>query len=68
MNMINATVGATVETAIKDSVPDLASKDTATIKKTYNNSPKLQQSVKEVLNLPQTIPDYDALVSAIVYQ
>lgn len=68
MNMINATVGATVETAIKDSVPDLASKDTATIKKTYNNSPKLQQSVKEVLNLPQTIPDYDALVSAIVDQ
>lgn len=68
MNMINATVGATVETAIKDRVPDLASKDTATIKKTYNNSPKLQQSVKEVLNLPQTIPDYDALVSAIVDQ
>lgn len=68
MNMINATVGATVETAIKDSVPDLESKDTATIKKTYNNSPKLQQSVKEVLNLPQTIPDYDALVSAIVDQ
>lgn len=68
MNMINATVGATVETAIKDSVPDLASKDTATIKKTYNNSPKLQQSVKEVLKLPQTIPDYDALVSAIVNQ
>lgn len=68
MNMINATVGATVETAIKDGVPDLASKDTATIKKTYNNSPKLQQSVKEVLNLPQTIPDYDALVSAIVDQ
>lgn len=68
MNIINATVGATVETAIKDSVPDLASKDTATIKKTYNNSPKLQQSVKEVLNLPQTIPDYDALVSAIVDQ
>lgn len=68
MNMINATVGATVETAIKDSVLDLASKDTATIKKTYNNSPKLQQSVKEVLNLPQTIPDYDALVSAIVDQ
>lgn len=68
MNMINATVGATVETAIKDSVPDLASKDTATIKKTYNNSPKLQQSVKEVLNLPQTIPDYDALVSVIVDQ
>lgn len=68
MNMINATVGATVETAIKDSVSDLASKDTATIKKTYNNSPKLQQSVKEVLNLPQTIPDYDALVSAIVDQ
>lgn len=68
MNMINATVGATVETAIKDSVPNLASKDTATIKKTYNNSPKLQQSVKEVLNLPQTIPDYDALVSAIVNQ
>lgn len=68
MNMINATVGATVETAIKDSVPDLASKDTATIKKTYNNSPKLQQSVKEVLNLPQTIPDYDALVRAIVDQ
>lgn len=68
MNMINATVGATVETAIKDSVPDLASKDTAKIKKTYNNSPKLQQSVKEVLNLPQTIPDYDALVSAIVDQ
>lgn len=68
MNMINATVGATVETAIKDSVPNLASKDTATIKKTYNNSPKLQQSVKEVLNLPQTIPDYDALVSAIVDQ
>lgn len=68
MNMINATVGATVETAIKDSVPDLASKDTATIKKIYNNSPKLQQSVKEVLNLPQTIPDYDALVSAIVDQ
>lgn len=68
MNMINATVGATVETAIKGSVPDLASKDTATIKKTYNNSPKLQQSVKEVLNLPQTIPDYDALVSAIVDQ
>lgn len=68
MNMIDATVGATVETAIKDSVPDLASKDTATIKKTYNNSPKLQQSVKEVLNLPQTIPDYDALVSAIVDQ
>lgn len=33
MNMINATVGATVETAIKGSVPDLASKDTATIKK-----------------------------------
>lgn len=68
MNMINATVGATVETAIKDNVPNLASKDTATIKKTYNNSPKLQQSVKEVLNLPQTIPDYDALVSAIVDQ
>ena len=68
MNMINATVGATVETAIKDSVPNLASKDTATIKKTYNNSPKLQQSVKEVLNLPQIIPDYDALVSAIVDQ
>lgn len=68
MNMINATVGATVETAIKDSVPNLASKDTATIKKTYNNSPKLQQSVKEVLNLPQAIPDYDALVSAIVDQ
>lgn len=68
MNMINATVGATVETAIKDSVPNLASKDTATIKKTYNNSPKLQQSVKEVLNLPLTIPDYDALVSAIVDQ
>ena len=68
MNMINATVGATVETAIKDSVPNLASKDTATIKKTYNNSPKLQQSVKEVLNLPQTISDYDALVSAIVDQ
>lgn len=68
MNMINATVGATVETAIKGSVPDLASKDTATIKKTYNNSTKLQQSVKEVLNLPQTIPDYDALVSAIVDQ
>ena len=68
MNMINATVGATVETAIKDSVPNLASKDTATSKKTYNNSPKLQQSVKEVLNLPQTIPDYDALVSAIVDQ
>lgn len=68
MNMINATVGATVETAIKGSVPDLANKDTATIKKTYNNSPKLQQSVKEVLNLPQTIPDYDALVSAIVDQ
>lgn len=68
MNMINATVGATVETAIKDSVPNLASKDTAAIKKTYNNSPKLQQSVKEVLNLPQTIPDYDALVSAIVDQ
>lgn len=68
MNMINATVGATVETAIKGSVHDLANKDTATIKKTYNNSPKLQQSVKEVLNLPQTIPDYDALVSAIVDQ
>lgn len=68
MNMINATVGATVETAIKGSVPDLANKDTATIKKPYNNSPKLQQSVKEVLNLPQTIPDYDALVSAIVDQ
>lgn len=68
MNMINATVGATVETTIKGSVPDLANKDTATIKKTYNNSPKLQQSVKEVLNLPQTIPDYDALVSAIVDQ
>ena len=68
MYMINATVGATVETSIKDSVPNLASKDTATIKKTYNNSPKLQQSVKEVLNLPQTIPDYDALVSAIVDQ
>lgn len=68
MNMINATVGATVETAIKGSVPDLANKDTATIKKTYNNSPKLQQSVKEVLDLPQTIPDYDALVSAIVDQ
>lgn len=68
MNMINATVGATVETAIKGSVSDLANKDTATIKKTYNNSPKLQQSVKEVLNLPQTIPDYDALVSAIVDQ
>ncbi len=68
MNMINATVGATVETAIKGSVPDLANKDTATIKKTYNNSPKLQQSVKEVLNLPQTIPDYDALVGAIVDQ
>lgn len=33
MNMINATVGATVETAIKGSVPDLANKDTATIKK-----------------------------------
>lgn len=68
MNMINATVGATVETAIKDSVPDLASKDTATIKKTYNNSPKLQQSVKEALNLPQPISDYDTLVNAIVNQ
>ena len=68
MNMINATVGATVETAIKGSVPDLANKDTATIKKTYNNNPELQQSVKEGLNLPQTIPDYDALVSAIVDQ
>lgn len=68
MNMINATVGATVETAIKGSVPDLASKDTATIKTTYNSSPELQQSVKGVLKLPQTIPDYDALVSAIVNQ
>lgn len=68
MNMINATVGATVETAIKGSVTSLKNADTATIKKTYNNNPELQQSVKEVLNLPQTIPDYDALVSAIVDQ
>ena len=68
MNMINTTVGATVETTIKGSVPGLENVDTATIKTTYNNSPDLQQSVKEVLKLPQTIPDYDALVSAIVDQ
>jgi len=68
MNMINATVGATIETTIKGSVPGLESADTATIKTTYNSSPELQQSVKGVLKLPQTIPDYDALVSAIVNQ
>lgn len=68
MNMINTTVGATVETTIKGSVPGLENADTAKIKTTYNNSPELQQSVKEVLKLPQTIPDYDALVSAIVNQ
>lgn len=68
MNMINTTVGTTVETTIKGSVPGLENADTATIKTTYNNSPKLQQSVKEVLKLPQTIPDYDELVSAIVNQ
>lgn len=68
MKMINTTVGTTVETTIKGSVTSLENADTATIKKTYNNNPELQQSVKEVLNLPQTIPDYDALVSAIVDQ
>ncbi len=68
MNMINTTVGATIETTIKGSVPGLESADTATIKTTYNSSPELQQSVKGVLKLPQTIPDYDALVSAIVNQ
>lgn len=68
MKMINTTVGTTVETTIKGSVTSLKNADTATIKKTYNNNPELQQSVKEVLNLPQTIPDYDALVSAIVDQ
>lgn len=68
MNMINTTVGATVETTIKGSVPGLESADTAIIKTAYNSSPELQQSVKEVLKLPQTIPDYDELVSAIVNQ
>lgn len=68
MNMITTTVSATVETTIKGSVTALENADTATIKTTYNSSPELQQSVKEVLNLPQIIPDYDALVSAIVNQ
>lgn len=67
-NMITTTVSATVETTIKGSVTALESADTATIKSTYNSSKELQQSVKEVLKLPQTIPDYDALVSAIVNQ
>lgn len=68
MNMITTTVSATVETTIKRSVPGLENADTAKIKSTYNSSKELQQSVKEVLKLPQTIPDYDALVSAIVNQ
>lgn len=68
MNMITTTVSATVETTIKGSVTALVSADTATIKSTYNSSKELQQSVKDVLNLPQTIPNYDALVSAIVNQ
>lgn len=68
MNMITTTVSATVENTIKGSVTALESADTATIKSTYNSSKELQQSVKEVLKLPQTIPDYDALVSAIVNQ
>ena len=68
MKMINTTVGTTVETTIKGSVTSLKNADTATIKTTYNNNPELQQSVKDVLNLPQIIPDYDALVSAIVNQ
>lgn len=68
MNMITTTVSATVETTIKGRVTALESADTATIKSTYNSSKELQQSVKEVLKLPQTIPDYDALVSAIVDQ
>lgn len=67
-NMITTTVSATVENTIKGSVTALESADTATIKSTYNSSKELQQSVKEVLKLPQTIPDYDALVSAIVNQ
>lgn len=66
--MITTTVSATVENTIKGSVTALESADTATIKSTYNSSKELQQSVKEVLKLPQTIPDYDALVSAIVNQ
>lgn len=68
MNMITTTVSATVETKIKGSVTGLESADTATIKLKYNSSPELQQSVKVLLNLPQTIPDYDELVSAIVNQ
>lgn len=67
-NMITTTVSATVENTIKESVTALESADTATIKSTYNSSKELQQSVKEVLKLPQTILDYDALVSAIVNQ
>lgn len=67
VNMIKTTVSATVETKIK-SVPGLENADTETIKTKYNNSPELQKSVKEALNLPQTIPDYDKLVSAIVDQ
>lgn len=68
MNMINTTVDVTVETKIKGSVPGLENADTATIKTKYNESPVLQQSVQKVLNLPQAIPDYDALVSAMVDQ
>ncbi|WP_443595169.1 hypothetical protein, partial [Agathobacter sp.] len=65
VNMINTTVGATVETTIK-SVTGLENADT--IKATYDNNPEFRQKVNEVLNLPQTITNYNDLVSAIVDQ
>lgn len=68
VNMIKTTVGATVETKIKESVPVLKNEATDTIKTAYNNNPDLQQSVQKALNLPQPISKYDELVNAIVNQ
>lgn len=65
VNMIQTTVGVTVETKIK-SVTGLENADT--IKATYNSNPEFRQKVNEVLNLPQTITNYNDLVSAIVDQ
>lgn len=67
VNMINTTVGATVETKIK-SVLGLENEDTDQIKDAYNHNQVLRQKVNEVLNLPQTIQTYDDLVNEIVNQ
>lgn len=66
VNMIKTTVGATVETTIKKSVPGLENKDTDAIKIAYNNNPELQQGVQKALNLQQPISKYDELVNEIV--